>query len=74
MGGLASPVHQVGWEVKSVDEWSAYPLLQPGQHAYAPFQLMDGLYYVNAIENAVSAMEVSTHQLYVRAFVHFTMA
>jgi len=47
-----------GWEVMASDAWRAYPKLHPHDHAYAPFQLQDGLFYVNAIENAASAMEV----------------
>lgn len=37
-------------------KWHAYPVLQPSP-AWEPFRLQHGLYYVNAMESAVSAME-----------------
>lgn len=36
--------------------WHAYPVLKPSPH-WEPFRLQNGLYYVNAMESAVSTME-----------------
>ncbi|KAF0718633.1 Aste57867_1568 [Aphanomyces stellatus] len=38
--------------------WRAYPTYTPPE-TFAKFELADGLYYVNAIESAASAMEMS---------------
>lgn len=48
----------VGWEIKVQKDWQAYPVLSPAP-AFRPFRLRLGLYYVNALEWAASAMEVS---------------
>jgi prenylcysteine oxidase/farnesylcysteine lyase len=37
-------------------QWQAYPILIP-MSRWPPFQLSRGLYYVNAMESAVSTME-----------------
>ena len=39
-------------------EWAAYPVLTPNSD-FAPFELSPGLYYVNSIETAASALEMS---------------
>ena len=39
-------------------EWSAYPQYKVPE-TFAPFKLDDGIFYVNAIEKAASAMEMS---------------
>jgi len=44
-------------EVKRLFWPAAYPMLQPSDK-WPDFKLMDGLYYINAMESAVSCMEV----------------
>ena len=48
---LFSKVHDVHRLV-----WQAYPLLSPKPN-WTPFELADGVYYVNAFESAVSTLE-----------------
>jgi hypothetical protein len=39
-------------------DWRAYPHFQPPE-VFAPFRLMDGMCYINTLESAASAMEMS---------------
>ncbi|XP_048876584.1 prenylcysteine oxidase 1 [Brienomyrus brachyistius] len=48
----------LSWDVISVEPWLAYPAYSP-PHRKPPFILHDHLYYLNAIEWAASAMEMS---------------
>ena len=45
-------------EGEAAVDWLAYPQYQPPEH-FPPFILDDGVFYVNAIEQAASAMEMS---------------
>ena len=44
--------------IVATHDWLAYPVFDPPER-FAPFQLADGLVYLNAWENAASAMEMS---------------
>ncbi|GAX76995.1 hypothetical protein CEUSTIGMA_g4442.t1 [Chlamydomonas eustigma] len=45
-------------KVLAKEDWRAYPHFQPPE-VFTPFKLIDGFCYVNTIENAASAMEMS---------------
>ena len=45
-------------EGEAAVDWLAYPQYQPPEH-FPPFILDDGVFYINAIEKAASAMEMS---------------
>lgn len=50
-----------GYEVAATRVWStpgAYPAFDPPED-FAPFQLAEGLFYNNALENAASALEIA---------------
>ncbi|KAN0138475.1 Prenylcysteine lyase domain containing protein [Lactarius tabidus] len=48
---------QVGWVFRK--EWDSYPVL-PSTSKFPPLKLGDGLFYVNAFEPLISAMETQT--------------
>ncbi|KAI0252652.1 FAD/NAD(P)-binding domain-containing protein [Lactifluus subvellereus] len=49
--------NQVGWVLRK--EWDSYPVLPPTAK-FPPIKLDDGLFYVNAFEPFISAMETET--------------
>ena len=53
---LVADLFEDGFVVLGAFQWSAYPKLPPNPE-FAPFELVPGLYYPNAMETAVSCME-----------------
>lgn len=49
----------VSWDEVSESRWLAYPAYSPPHRGTPPFELHERLYYLNAIEWAASAMEMS---------------
>ncbi|XP_029301183.1 prenylcysteine oxidase 1 [Cottoperca gobio] len=49
----------LSWDLVSETRWSAYPSYRPPQRKTPPFILHNRLYYLNAVEWAASAMEMS---------------
>jgi len=49
--------NEVGWVLRK--EWDSYPVLPPTTE-FPPVKLDDGLFYVNAFEPFISAMETET--------------
>ncbi|KAG5272565.1 hypothetical protein AALO_G00166910 [Alosa alosa] len=49
----------VSWDEVSETRWLAYPAYSPPHRGTPPFELHERLYYLNAIEWAASAMEMS---------------
>ncbi|XP_030624461.1 prenylcysteine oxidase 1 [Chanos chanos] len=49
----------LSWDEVSETRWLAYPSYSPPQRRTPPFILHDRIYYVNAVEWAASAMEMS---------------
>ena len=47
------------WDVVSERRWLAYPAYSPPHRGTPPFELHEHLYYLNAMEWAASAMEMS---------------
>lgn len=49
----------LSWDVVSETQWLAYPSYRPPHRKTPPFILHNHLYYLNAVEWAASAMEMS---------------
>ncbi|KAK5851953.1 hypothetical protein PBY51_023465 [Eleginops maclovinus] len=49
----------ITWDSSSETKWLAYPFYRPPQRKTPPFILHNRLYYLNAVEWAASAMEMS---------------
>ncbi|KAI4809922.1 hypothetical protein KUCAC02_018777 [Chaenocephalus aceratus] len=49
----------ITWDSSSETRWLAYPIYRPPQRKTPPFILHNRLYYLNAVEWAASAMEMS---------------
>ncbi|XP_033978669.1 prenylcysteine oxidase 1 [Trematomus bernacchii] len=49
----------ITWDSSSETRWLAYPMYRPPQRKTPPFILHNRLYYLNAVEWAASAMEMS---------------
>ncbi|KAI4809923.1 hypothetical protein KUCAC02_018778, partial [Chaenocephalus aceratus] len=49
----------ITWDSSSETRWLAYPIYRPPQRKTPPFILHNQLYYLNAVEWAASAMEMS---------------
>lgn len=49
----------LSWDLVSENKWLAYPSYRPPQRKTPPFILHNRLYYLNAVEWAASAMEMS---------------